>query len=52
MFTMLRAELKAIVEWDRKTSILRTQMEKDAAVFREIRRREIAQRLAEIAATN
>ena len=52
MFEKLRAELRAITEWSRETQLLRTQMEKDAVVIREIRRREITQKLKAIAATN
>ena len=52
MFARLRAELKAITEWSRRSQILRTQTERDAVVIREIRRREITRQLTEIVATN
>ena len=52
MFAKLRAELKAITEWDRQSQILRTQTERDAIVIRELRRREITRQLTEIVTTN
>ena len=52
MFEKLRAELKAISVGSRQSQLLRTQTEKDAVVIREIRRREITQKLKAIAATN
>ena len=52
MFEKLRAELRAITEGSRQTQILRTQTEKEAIVIREMRRREIARQLTEIAAMN
>jgi hypothetical protein len=51
MFADLRAELKAIAEWNRSTT-LRTKTEKDAVISREIRRRVIHALLMEIAARN
>jgi hypothetical protein len=35
MFAVLQAELKAIVEWDRETCVLRTQTEIDAVIIRQ-----------------
>ena len=52
MFAVLRAELKAIVEWDRETRVLRSQTEIDAVMIRQKRRGEIARQLAEIVSTN
>ena len=52
MFEKLRAELKAIDEWNRRTQIFKTQTEKEAIVIRAMRRREITRRLTEIVATN
>jgi hypothetical protein len=52
MFEKLRAELKAITEWSRQTQLFRTQTEKEAVLFREMRRREITRKLTEIAAMN
>ena len=52
MFAVRRAELKAIVEWDRKTLALRSQTEIDAVIIRQKRRCEIARQVAEIVSTN
>jgi hypothetical protein len=52
MHVSLRAELKAITEWDVQTTLLRARTEKDAVVFREIRRQEIKAILLEIATRN
>jgi len=52
MFAALRAELKAIVEWDKKGFASGTETEKDAIVFRQRRRREIARQLIEIVSKN
>jgi hypothetical protein len=52
MLESLRAELKAIREWNRDTQLLPTQTERDAVIIRQMRRCEIMQKLAEIAARN
>jgi hypothetical protein len=52
MFAALRAELKAIVEWDRETLVLKSQTEIDAVMIRQKRRCEIARQLTEIVSTN
>jgi hypothetical protein len=52
MFAKLRAELKAITDWGRQTQLLKTQTEIEAAVIREVRRREITRELLEIACKN
>jgi hypothetical protein len=51
-FAAIRAELRAIVEWERKTVPLRTQTEVEAVLIRQERRCEIARQLAEIVSTN
>jgi hypothetical protein len=50
MIEKLRAELKAIHEWP--AGNLRTDTEKIAVVCRELRAREIARKIAEIASKN
>jgi hypothetical protein len=52
MFNMLRAELAAIAKWNLEMLELRTLTEREAVVIREMRRREILQRLSEIALQN
>ena len=50
MIESLRAELKAIQEWP--TWELRTETEMIAVFFREIRAREIKEKIAEMASMN
>jgi hypothetical protein len=52
MFMILRAELKAIVNWNHDMVQLRTLTEREAMGIREMRRGEILQRLKEIASQN
>jgi hypothetical protein len=46
MLESLRAELKALTEWDRETQLLPTQTEREAVIIRQVRRHEIMQKLA------
>lgn len=50
MIQSLRAELKAIQEWP--AGELRTETEINAVVFREMRAREIKEKIAKIASMN